>query len=147
MEGECDSEGNYQAFMTIASVNSKNDLSKLVDELGDLSEDEEIKESEDEDVCQNEREINLQEAYDSLLEDWGKYAKVANLTVKKMKKVEEEHKRILVQLKEAKCEVEGLKGELFEAYSKIKFLELEIIQTNIKVEHISTKKLDNVLSS
>ena len=69
MEGECDSEGNYQAFMTIASVNSKNDLSKLVDELGDLSEDEEIKESEDEDVCQNEGEINLQEAYDSLLED------------------------------------------------------------------------------
>ena len=69
MEGECDSEGNYQAFMTIASVNSKNDLSKLVDELGDLSEDEEIEESEDEDMCQNEGEINLQEAYDSLLED------------------------------------------------------------------------------
>lgn len=64
-----------------------------------------------------------------------------------MKKVEEEHRGILVQLKEAKCEVEGLKGELVEAYSKIKFLELEIIQANIKVERISTKKLDNVLSS
>ncbi|XP_050257970.1 uncharacterized protein LOC126703097 [Quercus robur] len=47
-EGECDSEGNYRAFMTIASVDSKNDLSNLVDELGDLSEDEEIEESEDE---------------------------------------------------------------------------------------------------
>ena len=34
-----------------------------------------------------------------------------------------------------------------EAYSKIKFLELEIIKANVKVEHISTKKLDNVLSS
>ena len=34
-----------------------------------------------------------------------------------MKKVEEEHKGILVQLKEAKCEVEGLKGNLVEAYS------------------------------
>ena len=95
-EGECDSEGNYRAFMTIASVDSKNHLSNLVDELGDLSEDEEIKESEDEDMCQNEGEINLQEAYDSLLEDCGKYAKVANLVVKKMKKVEEEHRGILV---------------------------------------------------
>ena len=37
MEGECDSEGNYRAFMTITSVDSKNDLSKLVDELGDFS--------------------------------------------------------------------------------------------------------------
>ena len=52
-----------------------------------------------------------------------------------------------MQLKEAKCEVEGPKGELIEAYFKIKFLELEIIQVNVKVEHISTKKLDNVLSS
>ena len=36
---------------------------------------------------------------------------------------------------------------MVEAYSKIKFLELEIIQANVKVERISTKKLDNVLSS
>ena len=52
-----------------------------------------------------------------------------------------------MQLKETKCEVEGLKGDLVKAYSKIKFLKLEIIQANVKVEHISTKKLDNVLSS
>ena len=64
-----------------------------------------------------------------------------------MKKVEEEHRCILVQFKESKCEVEGLKGELVEAYSMIKFLELEIIQANVKVKRISTKKLDNVLSS
>ena len=64
-----------------------------------------------------------------------------------MKKVEEEHRCILVQLKEEKCEVEGLKGELVEAYLKIKFLELEIIQANVKVEPISTKKHDNVLYS
>ena len=107
-EEECDSEGNYRAFMTIASVDSKDDLSNLVDELGNISEDEEIKESEDEDVCQNEGENNLQEAYDSLLEDCGKYAKVVNLAVKKMKKVEEEHRCILVQHKEANCEVERL---------------------------------------
>ena len=54
---------------------------------------------------------------------------------------------LLVQLKESKSEVERLKGELVEAYSKIKFLELEIIQANVKVECISTKKLNNMLSS
>ena len=112
--------------MTIVSVDSKNDLSKLVDELGDLSEDEEVEVSEDENVYQNEGKNNIQEAYDSLLEDYGKYAKVANLSVKMMKKVEEEPRGILVQLKEAKFEVEGLKGELVEAYSKIKFLNLKL---------------------
>ena len=122
-------------------------MSNLVDELGDHSKGEEVEDSEDENVCQNEGKNNLQEAYDSLLEDYGKYAKFANLAVKKMKKIEEKRRCILVQLKEAKCEVEGLKGELVEAYSKIKFLELEIIQANFKVERISTKKLDNVLSS
>ena len=40
MEGECGSEGNYRAFMTIASIDLKNDLSNLVDELGNISEDE-----------------------------------------------------------------------------------------------------------
>ena len=85
-EGECDSEGNYRAFMAIASVKSKDDLSNLVDELGNISEDEEIEEFKDEDVCQNEGENKLQEAYNSLLEDCGKYAKVANLAVKKDEK-------------------------------------------------------------
>ena len=56
---ECDSEGNYRAFMAITSVDSKDDLSNLVDELGDLSEGEEIEDLEDEDVCQNEGENNL----------------------------------------------------------------------------------------
>ena len=51
-KGECDIEGNYRAFMAIASVDSKDDLSNLVDELGNIFEDEEIEESEDEDVCQ-----------------------------------------------------------------------------------------------
>ena len=87
IEGECDSEGNYRAFIAITSIYSKDDLSNLVDELGNIYEDEEIEESEDEDVCQNERENNLQEAYDSLLEDCGKYAKVANLAIKKMKRL------------------------------------------------------------
>ena len=32
------------------------------------------------------------------------------------------------------------------AYSKIKFLELEVVQANAKVERVSSKKLDEVLS-
>ena len=59
-EEECDSEGNYKAFMAIVSIDSKDDLSNLVDELGDLSEGEEMEDLEDEDVCQNEGENNFQ---------------------------------------------------------------------------------------
>ena len=72
-----------------------------------------------------------------LLEGCGKYAKVANNVVKRMKKIEEEHKFTLGQFKEVKCEVEELKEELLNAYSKIKFLELEIIQANVKVEEVT----------
>ena len=45
-----------------------------------------------------------------------------------------------------KCEVEVLNGELTEAYSKIKFLELKVIQANAKVERVAPKKLDKVLA-
>ena len=53
---------------------------------------------------------------------------------------------LLVWYKETKCEVEMLNGELIEAYSKIKFLELEVIQANAKVEQVSSKELDEVLA-
>ena len=122
-EGECDSKGNYSAFMAITTVDSRDELSDLVDELGVHSKGEEVDNSEDEDVYLNEGEKNLQEVYDALLENCGKYAKVAKNTVKKMKKIEEEHKYTLVQLKDVKCEVKGLKEELLNAYSKIKFLD------------------------
>ena len=39
-----------------------------------------------------------------------------------------------------------LNGELTEDYSKIKFLELKVIQANAKVERVSSKKLDEVLA-
>ena len=42
--------------------------------------------------------------------------------------------------------METLNGELTEANSKIKFLELEVIQVNAKVERVSSKKLDDVLT-
>ena len=133
-ERECDSDGNYLAFMVITAVDSKEELSDLVKELGVHSEGEEVEVSDDEDVYLNEGDKNIQEVYDALLENCGKYAKVSKRAVKKMKKIEEEHKSTPVQLKDAKCEVEELKEELLNAYSKIKFLELEVIQENVKVE-------------
>ena len=72
---------------------------------------------------------------------------MAKATVKKMKKVEEDYKSLPVRYKEAKCEIETMNGELTETYSKIRFLELEVVQANAKIERVSMKKLDNVISS
>ena len=66
--------------------------------------------------------------------------------MKKMKKAEEDYWSLLLRHKEAKCEIETLDGELIEAYTKVKFLELEVVQANAKVDGLSTKKLDDVLS-
>ena len=76
-EGECDSDGNYSAFMAITKVDSKDDLRDLVDELSVHSKGEEVDFSDDEDAYLNEGEKNLQKAYDASLENCGKYAKVA----------------------------------------------------------------------
>ena len=72
---------------------------------------------------------------------------MAKTAVKKMKKAEEDYRNLLVRYKEAKCEIETLIGELTESYTKVKFLELEVVQANAKVERVSTKKVDDVLSS
>ena len=62
---------------------------------------------------------------------------MANAAIKKMKRVEQDYMSLLVRYKETKCEVETLNGELTEAYLKIKFLELEVVQANAKVEGVS----------
>ena len=64
-----------------------------------------------------------------------------------MKKAEEDYRSVLVRYKETKCEIETLNGELTEAYTKVKFLELEVVQANAKIDQVSTKKLDDVISS
>ena len=66
--------------------------------------------------------------------------------MKKMKKAEEDYKSLLIRYKEAKCEIETL-GELLEAYTKVRFLEQEVVQANTKIERVSTKKLNDVISS
>ena len=67
--------------------------------------------------------------------------------VRKMKKAEEDYKSLLIRYREAKCEIETLNGELSETYTKVRFLEQEIVQANAKIERVTTKKLDDVISS
>ena len=77
-------------FMTIAPVDSLEDLSTLMEELGEHTEVESMgvgEESNDE----NEEYIyegakGLQESYNSLLEKNGEYARVAKVAIRKMKK-------------------------------------------------------------
>ena len=78
------------------------------------------------DAEEDESTTNLQENYNSLLEKSGEYTRVAKAAVKKMK-VEEDYKSLLIRYKEAKCEIETLNGELSEAYTKVRFLEQEVV--------------------
>ena len=143
----CDGEGNYSAFMTIASVESSEDLNLLVQELGEHSDEEFIGIVEESDIEEDENAAYLQENYNFLVEKSGEYAHVAKAAVKKMKKVEEDYRSLLMHHKEAKCEIEKLNGELSEAYTKVRFLEQEVVQANAKIERVSTKKLNDVISS
>ena len=143
----CDGEGNYSAFMAIAHVESSEDLNLLVQELGKHSDEESIGIVEESDVEEDENAACLQENYNSLLEKSGEYARVAKAAVKKMKKAEEDYRSLLMRHKEAKCEIEKLNGELLEAYLKVRFLEQEVVQVNAKIERVSTKKLNDVISS
>ncbi|XP_023925715.1 uncharacterized protein LOC112037139 [Quercus suber] len=144
-EESCDGDGNYSTFMAIAPADSSEDLSLLVEELSEHTEVESMGIGEDSD---NEEEgtKELQESYNSLVKKTGKYATVAKAAIRKMKKAEQDYKSILTRYKETKCEIEALNEELTEAYSKIKFLELEVIQANAKVERVASKKLDEVLA-
>ena len=145
-EASCDEEGNFSAFMTIAHIESSEDLNLLVHELGEHSDQESMGIVEESDVQEDEDTTSLQENYNSLFKKSREYARVAQAAVKMMKKAEEDYNSLLVRYKKAKCEIETLNGELTKAYSKIKFLESEVVQANAKVERVSTKKLDDVLS-
>ena len=119
----------------------------LIEELGEHSDEEFMGIVKESDADEDEDTTGLRENYNSLLEKSGEYARVAKAAVKKMMKAEEDYRSLLVRYKKAKCEIETLNGELIKAYSKVKFLELEVVQANAKVERVSTKKLDDVLSS
>ena len=145
-EDSFDEEGNFSAFMTIAHIESSEDLNLVVQDLEEHSDEESMGIVEESEVEEDEDTVGLQKNYNSLLEKSREYVRVAKAALKKMKKVEEDYKSLPVRYKEAKCEIETLNGELTKAYTKIKFLELEVVQANVKVERVSTKKLDDVLS-
>ena len=126
-EESCDEEGNYSAFMTIAHVESSEDLNLLVQELGEYSDEESMGIVEELNGEEDECTESLQENYNLLLEKYGEYKCVAKAAVKKMKRAEEDYRSLLMRHKEAKCEIEKLNGELTEAYAKVRFLELEVI--------------------
>ena len=106
----------------------------LVQELGEHSDEESMGIVKESDAEVDEDIADLLENYNSLLEKSGEYARVAKATVKKMKKAEEDYRSLLVRYKEAKCEIETLNGELTKTYTKVKFLKLEVVQANAKVE-------------
>ena len=97
--------------MVISSMDLKEELIEQNEELGEHTDVEEMEATNDEELEEGDRK--LQDVYDALLENQGKYAKVAKSVVKKMKRVKEDHKSTLSQLRYAKCEVENLKEELF----------------------------------
>ena len=146
-EESCDEEGNYSTFMTIAHVESSDEFNLLVQELGEHSDEESLGVVEESNAEKDESTANVQNNYNSLLEKSSEYTRVAKAAVKMMKKAEEDYKCLLIRYKEAKCEIETLNGELSEAYTKVRFLEQEVVQANTKIKRVSTKKLDDVISS
>ena len=91
-EESWDGEGNYSAFMTIAPMDSSEDLSTLVEELGEHTKVEsmgvgEESNAEDEEYIY-EGANGLQESYNSFLEKTREYARVAKAAVNKMNKIE-----------------------------------------------------------
>ena len=96
--------------MAIGPVDSSDDLSTLVEKLGEHTKVESMgigEESNDED----EEAKGLQETYNSLLEKSREYAIVAKAAIRKMKRAEKDYKSLLVRYKETKCEVEVLNEE------------------------------------
>ena len=87
---------------------------------------------EESDADKDEDTAGFRESYNSLLEKSGEYPRVAKAAVKKMKKVEEDYRSLLVRYKEANFEIETLNGELIEVYTKVKFLGLEVVQANAR---------------
>ena len=99
LEDNCDEEGNFSAFMTIAHVESLEDLNLLVQELGEHSDEEFMGILEESDVEEDKDTTGLQENYNSLLKKSREYARVAKATMKKMKKVEEDYRSLFVRYK------------------------------------------------
>ena len=95
--------------MTIALMDSSEDLNALVEELDEHTEVESMgvgEESNDKgEEYVHEGTKGLQETYNSLLEKTGDYARVAKAAIRKMKRAKQDYKSLLVRYKKTKCEV------------------------------------------
>ena len=60
-EDSCDEEGNFSAFMTVAHVESSEDLNLLVEKLGEHCDEEFIGVVEESDVDEDEDTTGLRE--------------------------------------------------------------------------------------
>ena len=69
------------------------DLSVLMEELGEHTNVKSMGIVEEFDDEEDERTVGLQETYNSFLEKTDEYAKVAKVVIKKMKKAEQDDKR------------------------------------------------------
>ena len=96
LEERCDGEGNYSAFMVITPIQSSDDLSLLVEELGEHTEVESMGIVEEFDDKEDERTMGLQETYNTLLEKINEYARVDKVAIKKMKRVEQYYRSLLM---------------------------------------------------
>ena len=63
-----------------------------------------------------------------------------------MKKAEKDYKSLLIRYKEAKCEIETLNG-VVRSLHKSEISWARGCASNTKIERVSTKKLDDVISS
>ena len=82
--------------MTIAHVESSDDLSVLVEELSEHTKLESIGIVEESDDEEDDRTMGLQETYNSLLKKTVEYAKVTNAAIKKMKRANEDYRSFLI---------------------------------------------------
>ena len=157
-DDEANEVGNYTTFIAISSGDAKSHLDEINEEDGDYlkaipTEDEVVPETNFShyQFSNNEEEdgkkdlVVLQQ--NAFLKVSGKYARTAENAIRGMKKAEEEKEVTLEELEIYMCKVEELKVELEGAYSKIRFLEHEVIEANAKVDRISSKKLDFMLQA
>ena len=90
--------------VTIALVDSLEDLNTIVEELGEHIEVESMgvgEEYDDEDEeCIYKGAKELQKSYNYFLEKTREYARVAKAAIRKMKKAKQDYKSILVRYKE-----------------------------------------------
>ena len=80
--------------MIIARVESSDDLSVLVEELGEHTELESIGIVEESNDKEDDGTLGLQETYNSLLKKTSEYAKMANAAIKKMKRAKEDYRSL-----------------------------------------------------